>query len=478
MLPALAVIQVLLSIALCALILMHSGRDAGLGGMGYTPASQGGTHIVERNLTRVTVVVAVLFAANCVALAVAASGCGSHVHARARMQARLAAAPRTIRVALSDLRWPLDPALATTRDETTLARAVFSTPLRTGANEDVVAGLCSAWSASNGFRTWSFRCKDAVEIGAELRRVGHMRASPAYWIFSAARSVTVPAPGRLVVALDFPWRRFPYALTTVAAAPRGIPGPFRIVRGSSTRVVARANGRTLVFERLKPFAAERAFLHGEVDDAPVPLGDIGRFRGSQNLRVRPVLALDAVVFTKPVPIEVRRAFWQTADRGDYQALVAENGATAALGVVGANERADPAAFRRAVHSIPSLPALPVRIAVPADPALQYGARILYAQWRELGLGPVLVPPNARSDAYVTRARAPYPQEEALLAVLGLPSDLGSADQRRVFARIDGFLQVKAPVIPICWVDDARLVSPRLTGWHENVLGDVDYTAIR
>jgi len=68
MLPALAVIQVLLSITLCALILMHSGRDAGLGGMGYTPASQGGTHIVERNLTRVTVVVAILFAANCVAL--------------------------------------------------------------------------------------------------------------------------------------------------------------------------------------------------------------------------------------------------------------------------------------------------------------------------------------------------------------------------------------------------------------------------
>jgi len=65
---ALAVIQVLLSIALIGLILMHSGRDAGLGGMGYTPASQGGTHIVERNLTRLTVVVAVLFAINCVLL--------------------------------------------------------------------------------------------------------------------------------------------------------------------------------------------------------------------------------------------------------------------------------------------------------------------------------------------------------------------------------------------------------------------------
>ena len=68
MVQTLAVIQVLLAMGLIALILMHSGRDAGLGGMGFTPASQGGTHIVERNLTRYTVVVAVLFFANCVAL--------------------------------------------------------------------------------------------------------------------------------------------------------------------------------------------------------------------------------------------------------------------------------------------------------------------------------------------------------------------------------------------------------------------------
>jgi len=68
MVQVLAVLQVLLSIALCALILLHSGLDTGLGGMGFTPASQGGTHIVERNLTRLTVVVAILFTLNCVAL--------------------------------------------------------------------------------------------------------------------------------------------------------------------------------------------------------------------------------------------------------------------------------------------------------------------------------------------------------------------------------------------------------------------------
>ena len=68
MVAFLAVIQVLLASALIGLILMHSGRDTGFGGMGFTPASQGGTHIVERNLTRLTVVVATLFFLNSIAL--------------------------------------------------------------------------------------------------------------------------------------------------------------------------------------------------------------------------------------------------------------------------------------------------------------------------------------------------------------------------------------------------------------------------
>ena len=63
-----AAFHVLVSAALLTLILMHSGRDTGLGGMGFTPTSQGGTHIVERNLTRLTVVVALVFAANTVLL--------------------------------------------------------------------------------------------------------------------------------------------------------------------------------------------------------------------------------------------------------------------------------------------------------------------------------------------------------------------------------------------------------------------------
>ena len=64
----LAAIHVLLSFGLIGLVLMHSGREAGMGGLGFVPASQGGTHIVERNLTRLTIVVAVLFGLNTVLL--------------------------------------------------------------------------------------------------------------------------------------------------------------------------------------------------------------------------------------------------------------------------------------------------------------------------------------------------------------------------------------------------------------------------
>jgi len=68
MIPVFAVIQVLISAALVTLVLMHSGRDAGFGGIGFTPQSQGGTHIVERNLTRLTAAVGVLFFVNTVIL--------------------------------------------------------------------------------------------------------------------------------------------------------------------------------------------------------------------------------------------------------------------------------------------------------------------------------------------------------------------------------------------------------------------------
>ena len=61
MLGLVAAVHVILSISLVTLVLMHSGRTP-VSALGFTPASQGGQHVVERNLTRLTVAVACLFA--------------------------------------------------------------------------------------------------------------------------------------------------------------------------------------------------------------------------------------------------------------------------------------------------------------------------------------------------------------------------------------------------------------------------------
>ena len=65
MVAFLVVIHVLLCVLLVALILMHSGKDAGLSGAfgvgGGASAYGGSSAIVEKNLTRITVIVAVLF---------------------------------------------------------------------------------------------------------------------------------------------------------------------------------------------------------------------------------------------------------------------------------------------------------------------------------------------------------------------------------------------------------------------------------
>ncbi|HEY5478736.1 MAG TPA: preprotein translocase subunit SecG [Gaiellaceae bacterium] len=68
MLFILVAFHILVSIGLIVLILMHSGREGGLGGLGFTPTSHGGTHIVERMLTRYTVALAVIWFVDTVAL--------------------------------------------------------------------------------------------------------------------------------------------------------------------------------------------------------------------------------------------------------------------------------------------------------------------------------------------------------------------------------------------------------------------------
>lgn len=67
----LGVIQVIISIVMVFLILLHSGKDAGLSGafgIGGGGSSFGGGSLVERNLDRWTILFAVLFVANTIVL--------------------------------------------------------------------------------------------------------------------------------------------------------------------------------------------------------------------------------------------------------------------------------------------------------------------------------------------------------------------------------------------------------------------------
>ncbi len=63
----LGIIQVIISIVLVFLILLHSGKDAGLSGMagiGGGGSSVGGGSMVEKNLDRATIFFAILFVLN------------------------------------------------------------------------------------------------------------------------------------------------------------------------------------------------------------------------------------------------------------------------------------------------------------------------------------------------------------------------------------------------------------------------------
>ena len=67
----LGAVQVVISVVLIFLILLHSGKDAGLSGafgIGQSGSAFGGGSLVERNLDRWTVFFAILFAVNTLVL--------------------------------------------------------------------------------------------------------------------------------------------------------------------------------------------------------------------------------------------------------------------------------------------------------------------------------------------------------------------------------------------------------------------------
>jgi hypothetical protein len=232
-----------------------------------------------------------------------------------------------------------------------------------------------------------------------------------------------------------------------------VPGPFRLISASPARIVAERKGVRVELRKLEPFRALRLFRAGKLDEAPVPLGDIRATKLDPQLapalRVRRLLAADAVIFDRSVPRKLRKVYDDTADRADYQALVPEFEAPPAEDL---HNRGQPSASQAAIalrdakKRIPSLPKLAVGFAPGSDPTLAYGTNLLVAAWRDLGLGAHA----GGHDAQLVRLAAAYPKLSALT------------------------LYGKANVVPIAWVADARLVSPRLRGWREDELGSVDY----
>ena len=67
----LSILQVVISVVLIFLVLMHSGKDSGLSGafgVGTGSGPLGGGSLVERNLNRWTIGFAIVFAVNTIVL--------------------------------------------------------------------------------------------------------------------------------------------------------------------------------------------------------------------------------------------------------------------------------------------------------------------------------------------------------------------------------------------------------------------------
>ena len=162
----------------------------------------------------------------------------------------------------------------------------------------------------------------------------------------------------------------------------------------------------------------RKFERGELDEAPVAVGDIVAAKADSQLRAdvraRTLLGIDHADISGWSE-RFRRVYWETANRRDYEQLIPELEGSSAYGFLG-GEQARPADFRSAVDAIPSLRKLPLWFFVPPDPALREGARLLYAQWRDLGLGSNL---SCAADRRPKSMRAssgqspPIPRQEAI-----------------------------------------------------------------
>jgi hypothetical protein len=231
-----------------------------------------------------------------------------------------------------------------------------------------------------------------------------------------------------------------------------LAGQFRLVSRSPDRVVIRRPGLTVVFRTMEPYAALRAFRRGELDEAPVPQGEIRAMEAhptlSPALRARALQGVDVVVLPRRLSPALRRAYRLTVPRGEYQALISERVAAPAWGLRPGAEPASFAEIRSARGSIGGLSPAPLTLGVADRPELVEAAELVWAEWRQLGL-PVRLRPGARgTDMRFVRA---IPSS----AIAGRPDD----------------------VVPLGWVAEARLVSPRVHGWRMDAAGVVDYSRL-
>ena len=125
------------------------------------------------------------------------AGCGS---SKPQRHVALPAGGRAgvVRIGLAHVLWPLDPTHARGRDEVTLARALFATPLRTDPGTGALRpGLCSAWHGAG--LTWRLRCRHSGAIAAQLRRAA----------LFPARRIRAADEHTLVISLKAPLPELP-----------------------------------------------------------------------------------------------------------------------------------------------------------------------------------------------------------------------------------------------------------------------------
>ena len=194
---------------------------------------------------------------------------------------------------------------------------------------------------------------------------------------------------------------------------------------------------------MDPYAALEAFRRGEIDEAPVPQGEIRAVQADPilggALHARELRGLDVVVFPPRLPRELLHAYRLTAPRSDYQQLIGERIARVA-------QPASAGDFRKGRAAIRTLPRMPLAFGIPNEPERAEAAELIWAEWRQLGFPLTRVPEAADPDVRFARM-VPKPE------------------------------QIPANVIALGWVAEARLISPRVRGWRMDELGSVDYSRV-